>query len=100
MGSHSYADETWLLFVREEKGFVFTAVVTQETHVIAEVRVDETTLKQHVLLQLLTSNNGWNDVAFVLIPCHDVDVSMCRKTSLVWKSVSTILRLFSRYVDD
>ncbi|RMX68289.1 hypothetical protein KXD40_008087 [Peronospora effusa] len=47
MGSHSYAGEKWLLFVREEHGFVFTAIVTQEMNVIAEVQVDETTLKEH-----------------------------------------------------
>ncbi|CAI5709947.1 unnamed protein product [Peronospora destructor] len=47
MGSHSYAGDKWLLFVREENGFVFTAVVTQEKNVIAEVQVDERALKEH-----------------------------------------------------
>lgn len=49
MGTRSCAGDKWLLFAREEDGdVVFTAVVTQEKNVVAELKVDADALKNHV----------------------------------------------------
>ncbi|KAI9909439.1 hypothetical protein PsorP6_015046 [Peronosclerospora sorghi] len=47
--SWSYSGDKWLLFAREDREkIIFTAIVTLENNVLAELKVDEAALKRHV----------------------------------------------------